>query len=761
MKKVLALLCAAVFLLSFETAAFAEASSRPAPAVVAGETYISDHLPGASALYVSGQQVTLDNAYFYGAGYASDQEITDQIPNQYGLCAVVLAAGQGTEVTLNNPTIVSDPESYANGVFAAGMAKVTINGGTINTDNSSGHGIDATFMGHVYAYDTVIHTKGETSGALATDFGGGFITGERLDCATESGSAPGIFCAGSTVITIKDSKFTTATATGIVVAHDHAVVVLDNCEVNAAGTAVSGLQALPNAASSDGSSFYAFGGKLTSRGGAVVGEAGGRTVINLIGTECAGGSEEAISCKSNGILTVNLWDTELTGSIDCAEGCSITVNLYQGGKLSGEVTGDGEVIINVYDGGEYNGSFAANQGGAGEAAPVLGSFDDYLLSCWATGSQTWTASRGQQYVNSIEPAILENSAAALVTAGAAAQPYDPASYDPSENGVDLSLLNVGGAYGFSVEEIFGVSGMPSGDEGFGGSEGGPSGDGFGGSFGGSSDEGFGDSFGGSSGQPAGTPEETTNAQPEEEADAASQATENQPEQSAAAPASSSVVDIILNVGTAQAFTDEAVSVDDLKTILNAGLAAASAINQQPWYFVAVTNQELMQEIAGSGMGAAAPAGTGNADFAPSDGGAAGEGFGASDGASSGEGFGASDGGSAAPAAASGAKAGVGDSPAAIVIYRNDKSSSPNADFDCGLATQNMVIAAASLGYGVKIVSSPTMTLNGANHDALCEKMGVDPSMQAVAVLLIGRTDVDAVASASVRETLETKTSIIE
>jgi hypothetical protein len=74
----------------------------------------------------------------------------------------------------------------------------------------------------------------------------------------------------------------------------------------------------------------------------------------------------------------------------------------------------------------------------------------------------------------------------------------------------------------------------------------------------------------------------------------------------------------------------------------------------------------------------------------------------------------------------------------------------------------MVIAASSLGYGVKIVSSPTRTLNGENHDALCEKLGVDPSMQAVAVLLIGKADsgVDATSSATTRESLETKTSII-
>lgn len=202
------------------------------------------------------------------------------------------------------------------------------------------------------------------------------------------------------------------------------------------------------------------------------------------------------------------------------------------------------------------------------------------------------------------------------------------------------------------------------------------------------------------------------------------------------------VDTIMNLETTQAFTDEAVPVDDLKMVLQAGLSAASAINQQPWFFVAVTNQELMKEIAGSGRSFAPPAG---APWKP-------EGVPQGDKSPL----------PAAPAA-SGAKAGLGDSPAAIIIYRSDSSKSPNADFDCGLAAQNMAIAAASLGYGVKIVSSPTMALNGENHDALCQKLGVDTSMQAVAVLLIGRADsaVDAASSATTREPLEDKTHIIQ
>ena len=495
-KKVLVWLCVLAMILSLGMAALtsAEESVRPAPGVTEGESYVSDHMHGASALYVSGESVTLSDAFFYGAGFASDEDKSQMasIPNKYGLCAVVLGVGQDTEIVLNNPTIESDPESYANGVFAAGMAQITVNGGTITTHNEGGHGIDTTYMAKVHAYDTVIRTNGGTSGALASDFGGGFIIGERLDCATEQGSAPGIFCAGSTVIMLKDSKLHTATATGIVVAHDHSVVVLDNCEVDAAGAAISGLQAFSDA----GSTAFLFGGKLTSRGGAVVGQGGGNTVVNLIDTACAAGGEAAVS-NAKGSLVVNLWGTELTGDVKASAGTTV-INIYAGGKLTGEVSGEGEVTINVYDGGEYVGSFAANEAGAGEEAPVLGDFDYYLVNYWASGS-TWNTSTANTFVNSVEPDILNNSAKTIVAEGAAAKTYDANIYDPSENGVDLSLLNIGGAYGFSTNDVFG-GGQGGAPDGFDGSSGAPAGDGEGGSSGGSSGAPAGDDDeGGSSG----------------------------------------------------------------------------------------------------------------------------------------------------------------------------------------------------------------------------------------------------------------------
>lgn len=265
--------------------------------------------------------------------------------------------------------------------------------------------------------------------------------------------------------------------------------------------------------------------------------------------------------------------------------------------------------------------------------------------------------------------------------------------------------------------------------------------------------------------------------------------------------SASVIDTILAVGTTQAFSDEPVPTEDVKAIVNAGLAAESAINQQPWVFVALADKEMMEELSasakmpGSGNMPAPPQGgspasgqapgpqegqdtadgqpsenapdalrPGNVPESPS--GSGPEGGMPPSGGSMPAGGSMPSGGSM-PAGGSmpsgSAKASFGSSPLAIILYMDKSTASPNPDFDCGLAMQNMYIAASSLGYGVKIVSSPTMTLNGENHDDICAKLGVDPSLEAVAVLLVGKPDssADGVSGATTRAGLEEKAVIIE
>ena len=146
--------------------------------------------------------------------------------------------------------------------------------------------------------------------------------------------------------------------------------------------------------------------------------------------------------------------------------------------------------------------------------------------------------------------------------------------------------------------------------------------------------------------------------------------------------------VIMTARTTQAFTDEAISDADLTTILEAGLSATSAMNQQPWYFSVITNQNVMDEImTGMSFGGSAepPANNDNAEPAAAD-----------------------DAEVVIPTADSSAKAALGDSPVAIVIYMDENGAKMNGSFDCGLACQNMVIAASTNAFGGTMIS-PTLT----------------------------------------------------
>ena len=111
-----------------------------------------------------------------------------------------------------------------------------------------------------------------------------------------------------------------------------------------------------------------------------------------------------------------------------------------------------------------------------------------------------------------------------------------------------------------------------------------------------------------------------------------------------------------------------------------------------------------------------------------------------------------DSGDAAPAESSTgtAKAGITDAPLAIVI-----SCKEGNEFDAGLACQNMSAEAQLLGYGTKIISSPTIALNGEEQEAFRELLGIPDDQSAVAVLLIGKadtsSDADAVSAATTRK----------
>ncbi len=440
-------------------------ADRPASELIEGLRYVAERARGGSAIYVSGGEYTFDDIYVYGAGYADEDDLSAERSSQYGYCSDVLATSPETVVTLNNPTIVSDPESYANGAFATNRARIIINGGTIDTNNPQGHGLDVTYMGRIYAYDTVIHTGGGSSGALASDYGGGFIIAEGVDCTTETAGSPGIYCAGSSIIMAKDSTFRANNCEGVMSAHDHGITVLDNCYTYGETSALNGHQAMPSAAMSTGSYCFVFGGTLESGSGPIIREENGRTEDFIVGAELIASDYDYVieaTDDNAGILTVNFWDTELAGDVYCSADSSITINLFDGAKLTGEVYGDGEVIINVYEGGEYVGSYEATDCGEGDAAPECGDFDYYLVNYWAAGMQKWQGSTITTYVEKVEPIIVEGSLVSFVEEGASAIAYDAATADLSENGIDPNALDTSSAIGFG-EPGDGVMGLTSGE----------------------------------------------------------------------------------------------------------------------------------------------------------------------------------------------------------------------------------------------------------------------------------------------------------
>lgn len=71
--------------------------------------------------------------------------------------------------------------------------------------------------------------------------------------------------------------------------------------------------------------------------------------------------------------------------------------------------------------------------------------------------------------------------------------------------------------------------------------------------------------------------------------------------SASAQSDSYANEAIKNIMTrtsVRQFTDQAVSKTDIETLLRAGMAAPTAVNKQPWHFVAVTDKAKLKELSG-------------------------------------------------------------------------------------------------------------------------------------------------------------------
>ena len=158
--------------------------------------------------------------------------------------------------------------------------------------------------------------------------------------------------------------------------------------------------------------------------------------------------------------------------------------------------------------------------------------------------------------------------------------------------------------------------------------------------------------------------------------------------------SNSVVDLMLkSYSERNNFSTEPVSNSDLELILKCGIKAPSASNAQPWKFTVVRDLAIMQQMIGNSVMA------GN-----------------------------------------------------VLILISGLESRATVDYDCGLATENMAVAAISLGLGQRIYTGPIRNIN----ENMKQTLQIPNGYKAVAVLRVGSIakGVDAVTAPSPRNSYE-------
>ena len=152
---------------------------------------------------------------------------------------------------------------------------------------------------------------------------------------------------------------------------------------------------------------------------------------------------------------------------------------------------------------------------------------------------------------------------------------------------------------------------------------------------------------------------------------------------------------ILNHYATRNFIEGDVSAADLDLIIQAGIHAPSARNQQPWHFTVVQNQTLAKKMVSDVV-------NGNVII--------------------------------------------------VVSAKGDGKTNGGQILDCGLAVQSIYLAAQALGYGSRIYTGAIDSLNKNLKDELSLPKGYS----AVAIIRIGKVQagVDAVSAASKRNKAE-------
>lgn len=158
-------------------------------------------------------------------------------------------------------------------------------------------------------------------------------------------------------------------------------------------------------------------------------------------------------------------------------------------------------------------------------------------------------------------------------------------------------------------------------------------------------------------------------------------------------AGNSVTDLLLSAWSPRNYTEVPVTDQQIDMIVQCGIKAPSSRNGQPWHFTVLKNETVMKEIISN------------------------------------------------------------ITPGNVIIIISGKVSQAGTtpDFDCGLTTQNMFVAATSMGLGARIYGGPIAAAR-EKREALQIPEGFTP----VIMLRVGNIEktTDAVSGASQRKAKE-------
>ena len=154
-----------------------------------------------------------------------------------------------------------------------------------------------------------------------------------------------------------------------------------------------------------------------------------------------------------------------------------------------------------------------------------------------------------------------------------------------------------------------------------------------------------------------------------------------------------VVSVLTTAYSEKAYNSGPVTDQQLDLILKCGIQAPSARNKQPWKFTVIKDEATMKEVISN----------------------------------------------------------VVPGNVLIIVSGIESQEGTTPDFDCGLATESMFIAAHGLGLGARIYGSPVGNINSKK-----EFFQIPSGYKAVIVLRIGNVDksVDAISGATPRNNPE-------